>query len=167
MKIKLVKSGSPLNKRRRTRYKADPDYQEKERERARIAYRRKSRKETPSVLRSLNFLSNYTKRELVITPDGMEMEFPVASIGRVAAIVNKSHSTFLRWIEDGRVPEPVLEVSRTGVRVYHQEEIRALLESLGEHERDFDNYTARNTKTKERIQQRILFVRKQYKFGVR
>jgi len=172
MPIKTRRFPAPLTKAqmksKKVRYKNDPKYRERAKELSRNVYRRKMKVEFSSCLYSLRFLNKVAVKREVRLPNGRTTVMPVISIPQTADLLQKLYQTLWRWINAGTIPAPVLENlerSAFAIRVFHLEEVRVLIEEIGKHEREMRYLRMDHVEARERIERRILAIRK--KLGIK
>jgi len=144
---------------RRRRYDDDEQYREEVKDVSRRAYRKHVKKELENCLRSLDFFEDLASVERVKFPDGKLYDCPVMNVPTTAKVLQKLYQTVWRWIKNGMLPEPFLEVYGTTKGVYHVDEIRVFIEVLGEHEKLFAYYRNDHTSTKNKLFDRVNLVR--------
>ena len=158
-----------LPKIRRRRKKPEPppsrysllgrDYQDDMKERSRKAYRTSKGKdfelEGNVVLRSLEFIDQDAIPIPVVNSLMSRTEImPVIRITHVAKLLNMSYQSLWRWTsETQQVPMPVLTDASSGREygVYHVEEVRIMVQVIGEHFRSFKYYRSDHEATKRKL----------------
>lgn len=145
---------------RRLRYADDTEYRDKAKAASRRSYRKKIQLELDSCLYSLQFLDAAVKHVSVTLPNGEVSEQPVLTVPKTAELLQCLYQTLWRWIDNRVVPAPVLIASHP---VYHKEEVRILIEEIGEHEKTFRYLRFDHHEVRERIERRILAFRKSLK----
>lgn len=156
----------PKMTKRQIRYMQDMKYRENAKSLSRRSYRRKVGAEITSCLYSLNFLEDAASLFRCKTGKGRTVRMPVLSVPKTAMLLQKLYQTIWRWINNGTIPAPVLsclERDNNGsvpYSVYHIEEVRALIEIIGEHEQTVTYLRKDHVEVRRRIEQRIFTVRK-------
>lgn len=154
----------PAISERKRRYAADAEFREKAKSLARRSYRRKTNMELNTCLHSLDFLSEKAKTEEVRLPSGEVREMPVFYLSDTADVLQKLYHTVWRWTHSGMIPSPVLLANFSTAKpnsVYHIDEVRALVEEIGKHEKSIAYFRKDHTDVIERIEQRFNDIRSQ------
>lgn len=154
---------------RRLRYATDETYRDNAKAISRNGYRRKVGMETESCLYSLEFIDKLAKDFSVRkTSGGPTKTIKGFSVPMASEVLQQLYQTVWRWVQNGIIPEPMfVRVSTNGNRpyyVYHLEEVRILVEEIGEHEKTMAYLRKDHLATRGRIEQRILKFRKTLKF---
>jgi hypothetical protein len=116
---------------------------------AREAYHRRLGQTLESCLGSLDHLEDFCKVQLVTLPNGDVKEWPVCNVSNLAEPLQTSAVSTNRWRQKGMIPAPVLHTSRGDC--YHLEEVRSMVRILGEHQKDYRQYRADHTETRDRL----------------
>ncbi len=107
------------------------------------------------VLRALEFLDAEAIVLNVANQITAETEaMPVIRLTHAAKLLNVSYQTFWRWSSETKlIPMPVLVDNSQGreYAVYHLEEIRVMIGTIGEHLRRFKYYRADHTSTRKEV----------------
>jgi len=162
MSIQPYERVAPALTKRQMRYKSDEAYRENAKALSRRSYRRKASVEIVTCLYSLEFLDGAASIHSVRLPNNTVKHMPVFSVPKTANLLQKLYQTIWRWIDNGTIPAPVLEsIERENrpFKVYHLEEVRVLIEIIGEHEQDVSYLRKDHTDVRARIEQRILATR--------
>lgn len=147
------------NEQRRQIYHSDVNVREALKQRARQRYRKEQNLELATCLRSLAFYQSLSLPARVLLPSGIIRTMPVMGLQAVADCLGKIYQTVWRWKEKGMIPEPILEYEGKTSAVYHQEEVRVLIEEVGNHELLMAYYRSSHSEVKGRIFQRITALR--------
>lgn len=122
------------NERRKEKYHTDPEYRETANKLARDGYRENHGKQRPFDPRdNLPALASFgTERTL----DHGEMIKLTFSKAEVAAVFNRPVKQIQQWAADGRIPASVQRAKVVGkernwIDIYHEDEVRAMVEALG------------------------------------
>jgi len=145
VKMKLRKPPKTLLSRTKARYRFQPGFANEVKKRSRKIYRKEKGKDFELmgkvVLRSLDTLDLEAETKAVINQITSETEvFPVIGLTHVAKLLNITYQTIWRWTSETRqLPMPVLIDTSTGREygVYHLEEVRVIVSTIGEHLCDF------------------------------
>jgi hypothetical protein len=152
-------------KRRAARLRSDPEYREAHRKQAREHFRARHGVD-PSTFRDCR--SNLEELETFGEVREVEGEphvtFTVPELAKVLGDYNPQ--IMRRWIAKGQLPEPALEIAalntakkRVQVEVYLEDEVRAMVEVLGEHQAETAYYRASHTQTITRLHEAVQTVR--------
>lgn len=163
-KLRLLKkpgtlTGVSTNFKRRAKYYTDQGYRAEKTLKARIAYRKKANLELDNCLKSLTFFYELAENRKVKLPNGQIKNYPVMSIPTAAKALQKLYQTFWRWVDRQQVPVPILKPVDSSEPVYHAEEVRVLIEEVGNHEKEVAYYRRDHIKVRNRIFSRIGKVR--------
>lgn len=94
------------------------------------------------------------------------MDHPVSvesyTIPQAAQALGRSAQTLRRWIEDDRIPGPVLEDTHRHLMVYSAGELAVIARHLAEMESEMAYFVSRDSNAKERLQQAVHGYRMQY-----
>lgn len=153
------------NEKRRAKYQSDEKYREAVKANARQKYRKEAGKEISSCLRSLDFYTTLAKSERVALTNGTVRTLPVMNLPTTALLLEKRYQTVWRWVKKEMIPEPVLKLANKDESVYHSDEVRVIIEEVGELEKRFAYYCKNHIQTKNRIFALIKAVRKQHQLG--
>jgi hypothetical protein len=147
--------------RRQVRYAEDINYRNKAKDASRRSYRKKKNLELESCLYSLQFLDKAAKLTTVILPSGKQDKLPVLSIPKTADMLQLLYQTLWRWIDNGIVPAPILNVPlpKRPYSAYHVNEVRILVEEIGAHEQEYAYFRKDHKEVRGRIERRILAFR--------
>lgn len=163
MAIQTYSRVEPKLTKRQMRYQSDEAYRENAKSLSRRSYRRKANVEISSCLYSLSFLNDAAVIHSVRLPNGSVQQMPVLSIPKTAHMLQKLYQTIWRWVDNGTIPAPVLESlerENRPYKVYHRDEVRVLIEIIGEHEQIVTYLRKDHVEVRKRIEQRILATRK-------
>lgn len=157
---------------KRVRYASDPAFRRSAQAIARNGYRKRVGMETQSCLYSLEFIDKLSKEFTVLRNDGKGrgVAFVIHgfSVPEAAEVLQQIYQTVWRWIQNGIIPAPIFErVGPNGNKpylVYHLEEVRILVEEIGEHEKTMAYLRKDHVETRGRIERRILEFRNKLKF---
>ena len=119
-------------------YKESTSVRERMKNASRASYRRKSKVELTSCLRSLDWFEEQAETLNVQWPNGRIAKERVLTLQQTAEVLEVSYQTLWRW--GGVVmPKPILKEVETSRRrpVYHLEEVRGMITIIGEHMRKF------------------------------
>jgi hypothetical protein len=168
----LTRKAPAVVSKRKHRYATDVDYREKAKKLSRKAYRNKANVDMTSCLYSLQFLDKLTEDQDVKLPNGKQKRMAVASIPKTATMLQMLYQTLWRWVDNGIIPSPVLmstKVRGNGKRdpypVYHKEEVRILIEEVGEHQKTITYLRRDHLEVRARIESRFVAIRKKLKIG--
>lgn len=160
-----VRQGIPASKRK-LKYVTDAVYRNGAKKQSRTAYRKKANVDTRSCLYSLSFIDNLTEKQQVLLQDKKTAIMPVANVPGTAKALQLLYQTFWRWVNNGVVPGPVLmSMSVKPYPVYHKEEIRILIEEIGDHQKTVSYLRKDHTEVRGRIEQRFSAIRKKLKIN--
>lgn len=154
---------------RRLRYATDETYRNKAKDISRNGYRKRVGLETESCLYSLQFLDKLAKDFTVRKHDGEHSKtIRGFSVSMASEALQQLYQTVWRWIQNGIIPAPIfVRVNVSGSRpyyVYHLEEVRILVEEIGEHEKNMAYLRKDHTEVRGRIEQRFSKFRNTLKF---
>lgn len=155
---------------RKLRYATDEKYRTNAKDISRNAYRKKTGMETDSCLYSLEFIERLAKQYPVMRAGKSGKVRTVAgfSVPMAADALQQLYQTVWRWIQNGIIPGPILlRIGHPGKRpyyVYHIEEVRILIQEIGEHEKTMAYLRKDHLEVRGRIEQRILKFRHTLKF---
>lgn len=147
-----------MSKRKAT-YKFNPGYSEKAKEQALKKYRKSKGKEFEligaTVLRALEHIDLDAQMLPVTNQLTAQTEnLPVIRLNYAASLLNVSYQTIWRWTtETQQLPMPVLIDNTKGREypVYHLEEIRVIVGTIGEHLCSFKYYRKDNEAVKNKL----------------
>lgn len=156
MKIRKRKTTSKKLSRAKSRYRFKAGFASTVKDNSRRTYRASKGKafelDGSVVLRAAEFLDEETKLLAVANQLTSAMEkLPVLRITHVAKLLNVSYQTLWRWIsETQQIPMPVLIDNSRGreYAVYHVEEVRIMIRTIGEHFTRFKYYRADHSATR-------------------
>jgi hypothetical protein len=149
------------NDKRREKYANGGTYKEMLQAKSRVNYRKSNKMELSSCLRSLSFYATLAKSKSV-TYENHEYMFPVMNIRSVADCLGKIYQTIWRWSRNDMIPKAVLMTRSRSTGYYHVDEVRVLIEEIGNHERTMAYYRSNHREVRERIFSRIENVRQQW-----
>lgn len=159
MKLKPRKKGEKPLSSASSRYRFKPGHADDLKERAKKKYRKERGKEfelTGSVvIRALNFVDE----EAMIIPVTNQLtaqteQMPVLRLTHAAKLLDVSYQTLWRWSsETQQLPMPVLVDNTQGreYAVYHLEEVRVMLRTIGDHLTRFKYYRADHNTTRDKV----------------
>lgn len=158
LKTKRRKIGKKLTASK-SRYKFKPGFSEKVKERSRKVYRNSKgadfELEGNVVLRALEFLDTEAKPLPVLNQVTNKVEvLPVLRLMYAAKLLNVSYQTLWRWTsETQQVPMPVLVDTSSGreYAVYHVDEVRAMIRTIGDHLTRFKYYRSDHEATRKTL----------------
>jgi hypothetical protein len=92
------------------------------------------------------------------------------SIPLTAEALQQLYQTVWRWLQNEVIPKPVLVCMDSGgpkasFPVYHIDEVRVLIEEIGEHEKNMAYLRKDHFEVRERIERRILAVRRRLRLN--
>ena len=156
-RIKLRKPGKPISAST-SRYKFVPGMSDKVKEQSKKTYRQKVAKnfelEGSVILRALSFLDGEAITLPVINQITARKEnHPVLRLIHAAKLLNVSYQTLWRWTsETQQLPMPVLtDTQGREYAVYHVEEVRIMLRTIGAHLNQFAYYRKDHDATKNKL----------------
>lgn len=158
----------PPMSNKRVRYASDPAFRRSAQAIARNGYRKRVGMETQSCLYSLEFIDKLSKEFTVTSPDGEVVTVKGFSVPMAAEVLQQLYQTVWRWIGNQIIPAPMFtRIGPNGNKpylVYHLEEVRILVEEVGEHEKTMAYLRKDHVETRGRIERRILEFRNKLKF---
>lgn len=155
-----AKKRADRNKRRREIYSSDVGEEERNRDRARKAYRDKHPKTSkpPGVLVQLPEVKEVYRET---DPDKV-VSLEVYTVPAAAEALGKTQLTLKHWINDELVPGPILLDTVFGYRHYSSGELKIIFTILKEHWRTYDYLTPNFTTVIHQIAQNVEAYRKNY-----
>lgn len=161
MGIKIKKRGK-LGKTltaSKSRYRFKPGFSDKVKERSRKVYRKSKGTEFELegnvVLRALEFIDAEAQPLPVLNQVTNKVEvLPVLRLMYAAKLLNVSYQTLWRWTsETQQVPMPVLVDTSSGreYAVYHVDEVRVMIRTIGDHLTRFKYYRSDHEATRKEL----------------
>ena len=137
------------NVARRQKYRADPDYREKQKARAREYYQRSvSTKEYESSLNG-GVLRDGTERE--VTDNYAVLVVESYTLRETAHALGRTLLTLRRWLKDQMIPNPVVVDTTYGHSQYIRGEVDVMAQVLAQHERQFKYFRKQHIAPQEAI----------------
>lgn len=149
------------NKKRKERYNSDPQYKQARLEKAREDYRNEKGVVLDSCLDRIREIRSYgSSREVRVNDGPVQVRFCLTTQELGEIIGGHKASVMYRWQGKGLLPKPIAKgrvfYSTTGrggdywlndQPVYLEEEVAAIMQPLGEHQRNFRYYRTSDTET--------------------
>jgi hypothetical protein len=147
--------------RRRLKYHTDPVHRAQVQRWARESMRRKRGTKAKDCRENLPMLHDLGSRRVCTIADEphIRMSFTITETAEALMV---SANRLRIWIKTGLVPGPVVDADLGNgqrVVVYVLEEVRAMMQVIGEHRAHMTHYMARHTETTARVQAKLKRVR--------
>lgn len=144
--------GEAHNEKRRSRYQTDPEYREKARAMRRESYA----KATGTEKAETNCLSNLDKIDSAGSLKAVRLGGSPFVIGRVytqadlCKMIDRQPQVLYRWLQNETFPRPILE-DDSGNAFYADDEVRAFVQIMGEHQRITPYYRADHDEVRQQL----------------
>lgn len=172
MKKKTAPAPMSLNDQRKLKYHADPNYRAKALAQSRESYRRNSNFEAKHDCR-VNLPNLKTighKRQVLLSSRNAKTGLVLCFTNKeLAEALSIAVSTLHKWQVSGRIPEPKFNIifpdgHKSPVtqnnKVYLLEEVKAILEIVGEHQAHFNHYRESHADTMRKLNLKLNEIRK-------
>lgn len=150
------------NQKRRAEYRQDESYRTTCIEVSRENYRRENNVVLKSCLPNLSKLASFGQIRQVHLGD-KDVAVRCYSIKELASVLGYSATILYRWHAKGLIPFPIYLGTGPAitVKVFLQEEVRAIVEIIGEHQKEFCYYRKSDVAVTQKLFEACDAVRKQ------